>query len=127
MQQIWSFLSTPHQQPTTIGEEDNHQDKNQIMSGDHQVSTSGHQLRVDWSLQEATLENSYLSALSSHTSYFYNIDVAFFVVEHILLPGFFFFNIWRISCHFLILVGWVRVGRTSYHNLKKRKLKSDNK
>ena len=69
-------------------------------------SSSGHQLRVDWSLQEATLENSYLSALSSHTSYFYNIDVAFFVVEHILLPGYFFLILGEFHVIFLFwLVG----------------------
>lgn len=39
--------------------------------------------RIDYQLREASFSNSYISMLTSHTSYWTDRDVAFFVLSHI--------------------------------------------
>ena len=42
--------------------------------------------RLDYQLRERSMENSYVSLLTSHTSYWTNRDIALFILVH-LFPG----------------------------------------
>lgn len=39
--------------------------------------------RIDFQLKEQRMENSYLAVLTSHTSYWTNKDVAYFLLTHL--------------------------------------------
>ena len=39
--------------------------------------------RLDYQLKEGKMENSYLSAITSHTSYLSNLDVALFLLSEL--------------------------------------------
>lgn len=39
--------------------------------------------RLDFQLKEGKMENSYIAALTSHTSYWTNMDVALFILSQI--------------------------------------------
>lgn len=47
------------------------------------VCFSGHHQRLDYVLRETNLAGSYFSALTSHTAYWNNYDVAYFVLTRL--------------------------------------------
>lgn len=56
-------------------------------SGAPSLSSFNHHCRIDYSVEESLLENSYLAAIRSHFSYWDDIDIAsFIVVESTGLP-----------------------------------------
>jgi len=47
----------------------------------HNFALGGESTRVDFQLQGAVVENEYLSAVSAHTSYFYNDDLLEYIIQ----------------------------------------------
>lgn len=48
-----------------------------------QIDQTDLEYRIDYQLRESSFENSYISMLTSHTSYWTNKDVAFFILTHL--------------------------------------------
>ncbi|XP_035827763.1 phospholipase DDHD1 [Aplysia californica] len=64
--------------------EENELDKTDTdISGDAFLDLAELEYRLDFQLKEQRMENSYLSVLTSHTSYWTNKDVAYFLLIHL--------------------------------------------
>lgn len=88
---VWSKW-TGGREPKEISEELQALDKIVSPNDDSDVSTSNAyesaehtelEYRIDYVLREGSMESQYISAITSHTSYWSSADIAMFVLTHL--------------------------------------------